>query len=44
MIGIDAEKVDEAIQVIRENCPQPMESGLKRVSLFVLNVAHFEQV
>jgi uncharacterized protein YaaQ len=44
MIGLDAEKVDEAIQVIRENCPAPVESGLKRASLFVLNVADFEQV
>lgn len=44
MIGLDAEKVDEAIQVIKENCPAPVESGLKRASLFVLNVADFEQV
>jgi uncharacterized protein YaaQ len=44
MIGIDAEKVDEAIQVIRDICPPPVESGLKRVSLFVLNVADFEQI
>jgi uncharacterized protein YaaQ len=44
VIGVDAEKVDEAIQVIRENCPPPAESGLKQASLFVLNVADFEQL
>jgi uncharacterized protein YaaQ len=44
MIGVEAEKVDEAIQLIRENCPAPDESALKKASLFVLNVADFEQL
>ena len=44
MIGVEAEKVDEAIQLIRENCLPPVESGLKRASLFVLNVAEFEKL
>ncbi len=44
MIGVEAEKVDEAIQLIRDNCPAPEETGLKSASLFVLNVADFEQL
>ncbi len=43
MIGLNDDRVDPAIQVIRDNCSPPIEPGLKRVSLFVLNVAHFEQ-
>lgn len=44
MIGLEDDKVDEAIHLIRENCGPPIEPGLKRVTLFVLNIAHFEQI
>lgn len=44
MIGVEPEKVDEALQLIREHCPPAEETGLKRASLFVLNVANFEQL
>ncbi|HNT23128.1 MAG TPA: cyclic-di-AMP receptor [Anaerolineales bacterium] len=44
LVGIADEKVDEAIQVIRQNCAPAAEPGAKRATLFVLNVAHFEQI
>lgn len=44
MIGVDNGKVDQAIQLIRENCAAPVEKGMKHATLFVLDVANFEQV
>jgi len=44
MIGVEDEKVDDAIEVIRANTTLPDEPGMKRATLFVLNVASFTQV
>ena len=44
MIGVEEERVDEAIQAIRDSCPPDVEPGMKRATLFVLNVANFVQV
>ncbi len=44
MIGLEDEKVDAAIEVIREKTTLPDEPGMKRATLFVLNVARFTQV
>lgn len=44
MIGVEDEKVDEAIQVIQENCTLTVEPGLKRATLFVVKVDRFTQV
>jgi uncharacterized protein YaaQ len=44
MIGVDDENVDEAVEIIRENCGPVNEPGVKRATLFVLNVAQFQQV
>jgi len=44
MIGVEDNKVDEAIQVVRENCVVTIEPGLKRATLFVLNVDMFTQI
>jgi uncharacterized protein YaaQ len=44
MIGVDEEMVDAAIEVVRENCSPAPEPGLRRATLFVLDVAHFTQV
>lgn len=44
MIGVADEKLDEAIDVIRQSAAQPVEAGMKRATLFVLNVEHFSQV
>ena len=44
MLGTDKERVDLAIDTIRENCAEPAEPGAKRATLFVLDVERFEQV
>lgn len=44
MIGLEDEKVEQAIQIIRDNCGPPEEIGMKRATLFVLKVDHFTQV
>lgn len=44
MIGTADEKVEEAIDVIRESAAPPMEPGLKRATLFVLPVENFTQL
>ena len=43
MIGVEDQDVDEAIQIININCTPSVEPMLKRATLFVLNVEHFEQ-
>jgi uncharacterized protein YaaQ len=43
MIGVEDQHVDEAIQIINNNCTPSVEPMLKRATLFVLNVEHFEQ-
>ena len=43
MIGVEDETVDDAIQIINNNCTPSVEPMLKRATLFVLNVEHFEQ-
>mgnify|MGYP001090519583 FL=1 len=44
MVGVSDDKVDDAIHVIRQACAPALEPGTKRATLFVLNVAHFEQI
>lgn len=44
MIGVMEERLEEAIDAIRLHCAPSIEPGLKRATLFVLNVAHFEQI
>ncbi len=43
MIGVEDESVDNAIKIININCTPSVEPMLKRATLFVLNVEHFEQ-
>jgi len=43
MIGVEDESIDDAIQVINNNCTPSVDPMLKRATLFVLNVEHFEQ-
>ena len=43
MIGVEDDSVDGAIQIINNNCTPSVEPMLKRATLFVLNVEHFEQ-
>ena len=44
MIGLDDDKVDQGIEIIRENTSQPDEPSGKRATIFVLNVSKFTQV
>ncbi|MCJ7703865.1 MAG: cyclic-di-AMP receptor [Anaerolineales bacterium] len=44
MAGVESEEVDKAIQVINDNCLPTIEPILRRVTIFVLNVEHFEQL
>ena len=44
MIGVTDDKVEAAIEVIRESVSPPQEPEMKRATLFVLNVEHFTQI
>lgn len=43
LIGLEAEKVDEALGVLRSSCEASTASGQCRITVFVLDVARFEQ-
>ncbi len=44
IIGVEANRVDEAIAVIKSACGPPPTDGSHRATLFVLNAARFEQI
>jgi uncharacterized protein YaaQ len=44
LIGLEDEKVDEAIQVIHLQTNASVEPGTKRATLFVLNIEQFSQI
>jgi uncharacterized protein YaaQ len=44
VIGVNDDKVDEAIDIIRNICAPSVDPSVKRATLFVLNVGHFEQL
>jgi uncharacterized protein YaaQ len=44
LIGLEEERVDRAIDLIRENCEAPMEVGQRRAMIFVLDVAQHLQI
>jgi len=44
MIGVEEGMVDQAIQIVRECCAPVVETGIRRATLFVLNVDRFTQV
>jgi uncharacterized protein YaaQ len=44
IIGVEAEKVDEAIAVIKSACGPAPSDGSHRATLFVLNTTRFEQI
>ena len=44
MIGVREERVDFAIQTIRENCEPTLDLAVKHATVFVLNIDRFEQV
>ena len=44
LIGVEDKEVEPTIQIIRDNCAEPSEPGLKRATVFVLDVDRIEQV
>ena len=44
LIGVKKERVDDAVQLIREHSAPAIDPGLKRASVFVLKVDQLEQI
>ena len=44
LIGVEKERVQAAIQLIREHSAPAIDPGLKRATVFVLKVDQFEQL
>lgn len=42
--GVDDDKVETAMQIIRDTVREPDDPGQKRATLFVMNVDQFKQV
>jgi uncharacterized protein YaaQ len=44
MIGVENERVEAAIDVIRQSATPPVEPGMRRATLFVLPVENYAQI
>jgi len=44
MIGVEDEKVDEALQIIRDAVPKIPDAERKQVTLYVLNIKNFNRL
>lgn len=44
LIGVNAPRVERALQLVRDRFPPSLDPGLKKVAVFVLNVDRFEQI
>ena len=44
LIGVEKERVETAVQLIREHSAPAIDPGLKRATVFVLKVDQYEQV
>jgi uncharacterized protein YaaQ len=44
LIGAEKERVETAVQLIREHSAPAIDPGLKRATIFVLKVDQFEQI
>lgn len=44
LIGVEKERVETAIQLVREHSAPAIDPGLKRATVFVLKVDQFEQI
>jgi uncharacterized protein YaaQ len=44
LIGVRKERVETAIQIIRDHSAPAIDPGLKRATVFVLKVDQFEQI
>ena len=43
LIGVETERVDAAVDVLRQTCSSP-DPGQHRATVFVVDAPHFEQV
>lgn len=43
LIGVEAEQVDPALDVLRQTCSPP-DPGQRRATVFIVDAPHFEQV
>jgi uncharacterized protein YaaQ len=44
IIGVEEEMVDQAFEIVRQRCTPVIETGIRRATLFVLNVDRFTQI
>lgn len=44
MIGVEDVKLDQAIQIIKDNTTSPPDSSQRKATLFVLNIVNFVQI
>ena len=44
LIGTEEERIDKAMEIIRQSTKEPDRTDLGRATVFVLNVARFHQV
>jgi len=44
LMGVEAGKVERAMQMVREHCAPSIDPSLKKVTIFVLKVDKFEQL
>jgi uncharacterized protein YaaQ len=44
MIGVEDDRVEQAIAVIRQSAAQPVEPGMRRATLFILPVENYTQI
>lgn len=41
LIGLEDEKVEQAIETIRQNCTAPLEANTRKATIFVLSVGKY---
>jgi|Deesub1362A_J573_1020465.scaffolds.fasta_scaffold01438_2 uncharacterized protein YaaQ len=44
LIGLEEERVDAALEVIRQACSEPVQEGQRRATVFVLDVDRYAQL
>ena len=44
MIGVEDEKVDEVLQIIRDTVPKTQDAEKKQITLYVLNIKNFNRI
>ena len=44
LIGLEDDQVEQALEIIRQNCKMDPQSKEKRATIFVLKVDHFTQL